>query len=76
MNKQFTIKTHCVFCGSESFDTETKTETTISCAKCGKQNLLTALREQATNKATQNIRKDLESEIQKIFKNKTIKLKF
>lgn len=33
MNKQFTIKTHCVFCGSESFDTETKTETTISCAK-------------------------------------------
>lgn len=76
MNKQFTIKTHCVFCGSESFDTETKTETTISCAKCGKQNLLTALREQAVNEAKQHIKKDLKSEIQKIFQSKTIKLKF
>ncbi len=76
MNKQFTIKTRCIYCGSESFDSDTQTETTIFCAKCGKQNLLTALREQAVNEAKQHIKKDLKSEIQKIFQSKTIKLKF
>lgn len=76
MNKQFNIKTHCIYCGSELFDSDTKTETTISCAKCGKQNPLIALREQAFNEAKQHLRKDLKSEIQKVFKSNTIKLKF
>lgn len=29
MNKQFNIKTHCIYCGSESFDSDSKTETTF-----------------------------------------------
>lgn len=76
MDKKFTIKTHCLYCGSDLFDTDSKNDKTIICAKCGKENSLALLKEQATNEAKQQIKKDIENQIKGIFKSKTIKLKF
>ena len=76
MDKQFTIKTHCLYCGSNLFDTDSKNDETIACAKCSKENSLALLREQAENEAKQQVKKDIENQIKRIFKSKTIKLKF
>lgn len=76
MDKKFTIKTHCLYCGSNLFDTDSKNDETITCAKCGKENSLALLREQAENEAKQQVKKDIENQIKRIFKSKTIKLKF